>query len=144
MNILFLILVAIESINPFLKKEILNKKISSNLFYYIASFLIFIFVNIYYFILFLFRKFDYKDIKKIELNSCYGIIFSSIMTIMISQIHINVLKKIGAKNISILEKPMVLIFSLFLARFVFKEKINKFTYLGALLIVIGIICTKIK
>tara|TARA_B100000424_G_scaffold271402_1_gene273956 strand:- start:1322 stop:1771 length:450 start_codon:yes stop_codon:yes gene_type:complete len=144
--ILFLIIIEslFESLNPFIKKIILNNNISPKFFYFIVSIFIFLNINIFYFILFLFKKFDYTEIKYVKLSNLKYIILSSFLSMSISFIHIYALKKMNASLVTILEKPLVILLGLIYAKFIFKEHNSVYTYIGAVLIITGTLFTLIK
>ena len=141
--ILLLIIIICWTINPFLKKAIAQKMKPEE--YLIVNHFAISFIMISYLIYLLTKKkFDTNCLRKLEYKDLGTILLVSLSTIMGSLILIYLLQKYDASFIIPNLQPVVIVLTILIGYFIYKETLDKKKIIGILFIISGIVLINIS
>ena len=135
--ILIIALVLCWTLNPFFKKYSASKLTSSE--YLVFNHVICTFIVVFYFIyILLYEECDIKCLKKLNYHDIIFSILGAICSVLGSILLIQLLKTNDAVGIIPNIQPLVLILTLLIGKFIFKENLSFKKIIGIIIITLGI------
>lgn len=135
--ILILLIILCWTLNPFIKRRLSPKFQTSDYLIYNHS-IVTILIFIYFVYLLWNNKCNFKCLSELNTNDLVFSLFGAITTVMSSIILINLLKEYQASHIIPNIQPAVIVLTMLLGYFIFKEDITKSKIYGSILIVLGL------
>ena len=135
--ILIAVLIMCWTLNPFMKKHA-SKNLTSDEYMIFNHGLCTILIIIYFIYLLMNNKCDINCIKKIDKKQFIYSIGGAVTTVFAALVLIKLLKNNNASSIIPQIQPIVIISTVSIGYFIFKEDITKNKILGCMLIVFGL------
>ena len=136
--VILLIIILCWTIKPFLQK-IVAKKLNANELMIVNHFVISSIMITYLMYLLYLGKFDSKCIKKLDRTDIIYLLFGALTTVIASLSLLKLLREHDASFIIPSIQPMVIVLTIIIGYFVFKEKVNIIKIVGILSIVLGLL-----
>lgn len=138
--LLFAIVVACWTMNPFIKKLILKKNvITTDEFFVINHCVITIFLFGYFIYLFKTKRCEVSCVQKLSIYDGLYILLAALTSIIGARLLLNIIK---SRDISYMVghlQPLIIFSTFLIGYLLFKEEMNIYRILGGVFVVIGII-----
>lgn len=141
--VLLLLLILSWTLNPFVKKKI-TKFLDPLEYLFINTFAVSLVTLMIFLYSLRYKKVSLNCLRKLD-NSCiYWILFGVLITIFSSYILLILLSQYDAGYIIPHVQPLVIVFTVLTGVILFNEKINRYSIMGILCIVSGLLLLNIK
>jgi len=139
------ILIISLTLNGFLKKSLVQE-VNVDEYMFVMCHIIFVFTYLYILIRWLTKKNNIRPnlLKKMNKKTIYLFIFCGINAILASCLFVYLLKQNDVSYIVPHTNSLLIILTLFVGYYFFKEKITLKKMLGSLLVILGLICINLK
>ena len=135
--LLIVLLVLCWTLNPFVKKKAL-KGLEPNESLLLNHCLVTIILLVYYIYLFYKNKCNISSLKNLNRNQLIVSFIAAIITVISSIILINLLRRANVSYVMPHIQPLVLLLTVLIGYFIFKEKLNNYQILGGLFTIGGL------
>ena len=139
------VLIISLTLNGFLKKSLVQE-VNVDEYMFVMCHIIFVFTYLYILIRWLTKKNNIRPnlLKKMNKKTIYLFIFCGINAILASCLFVYLLKQNDVSYIVPHTNSLLIILTLFVGYYFFKEKITLKKMLGSLLVILGLICINLK
>ena len=134
---LIILLVLCWTLNPFLKKKTL-KGLDPNASLLMNHCLVTGILIIYFIIMFYNKKCSLKELRNINKTQFIYSIIAATITFLSSLVLINLLKRANVSYIMPHIQPLVLLLTILIGFFIFKENVTKLQFIGGIVTIIGL------